>query len=149
MRRQLLASLRLLGWLAVGMLAVSGVYGAVGAVLGDTLPQLSEATTAAGMPVRLVQSSVGFGLIGLALGYMGLAAVGVVPDVLAGLKARFAYAHLLRAHRRVSDRPAVRAVPHRVRTRRRAGKSALLERPRSCSSRWATSRSSRCCSWPW
>lgn len=95
MRRQLSASLRPLGWLAVGMLAVSGLYGAVGAVLGDTLPQLSEATTASGMPVRLVQSSVVFGLIGLALGYLGLAAVGAVPDVLAGLRARFAHAHLL------------------------------------------------------
>lgn len=95
MRRQLSASLRPLGWLAVGMLAVSGLYGAVGVVLGDTLPQLSEATTASGMPVRLVQSSVVFGLIGLALGYLGLAAVGAVPDVLAGLKARFAHAHLL------------------------------------------------------
>lgn len=95
MRRQLSASLRPLGWLAVGMLAVSGLYGAVGAMLGDTLPQLSEATTASGMPVRLVQSSVVFGAIGLALGYLGLAAVGAVPDVLAGLKARFAHAHLL------------------------------------------------------
>lgn len=94
-RRQLAASVRPLGWLAVGMLAVSGLYGAIGAVLGETLPQLSEATTASGMPVRLVQSSVVFGVIGLALAYLGLAAVGAVPDVLAGLKARFPRAELV------------------------------------------------------
>lgn len=94
-RRQLAASVRPLGWLALGMLVVSGVYGSVGAVLGDALPQLSAAQTAGGMPVRLVQSSVVFGLIGLALTWLGLAALGVVPDVLAGLKQRFAPAELV------------------------------------------------------
>lgn len=95
MRRQIAVTVRPLAWLAVGMLAISGVYGAVGAVLGDTLPQLSTATTDGGMPVRLVQSSVVFGIIGAALIYLGLAAVGAVPDLLAGLRARFAHVDLV------------------------------------------------------
>lgn len=94
-RRQLAAALVPLGWLAVGMLAVSGAYGAVGAVLGDTLPQLSSATTSTGMPVRLVQSTVVFAAIGIALAYLGLAAVGVVPDALARIRARFAHVDVL------------------------------------------------------
>jgi hypothetical protein len=94
-RGQLSAALRPLGWLAGGMIVVSAAYGAVGAMLGETLPQLSTATTAGGMPVRLVQSSVVFGVIGVVLAYLGLAAVGVVPDVLAGLRARFARVDLV------------------------------------------------------
>lgn len=94
-RRQLAASVRPLGWLALGMLVVSGVYGAAGAVLGELLPQLSAEQTAAGMPVRLVQSSVVFGVIGLAFAWLGLAALGVVPDVLAGVKRRFPHAQLV------------------------------------------------------
>lgn len=93
--RQVAAALRPLGWLAAGMLVVSGVYGAVGVALGDALPQLSTATTEAGMPVRLVQSSVVFGAIGVALAYLGLAALGVVPDVLARLRERFAAVDLV------------------------------------------------------
>ncbi|MEX2619640.1 MAG: hypothetical protein WD250_05420 [Egibacteraceae bacterium] len=68
--RRLLTALRPLGWPAVGMLAVSAVYGAFGVLVGERLPQLSTATTAAGMPVRLVQSTVVFGIIGLAFVYL-------------------------------------------------------------------------------
>lgn len=81
--------LRPLGWLTVGMLAVSATYGAVGVLLGERLPQLSTATTAAGMPVRLVQSTVVFGVVGAVLVWLGLAAVGVVADPLTGLRRRF------------------------------------------------------------
>ena len=73
------ALLRPLGYLALGMVAVSAVYGFVGVLLGDALPQLSTETVG-GMPVRLIQSSVVFGLIGLAFVYIGLAALRVVPD---------------------------------------------------------------------
>ncbi|MEV4822694.1 hypothetical protein [Micromonospora sp. NPDC049274] len=72
--------LRPVGLLALGMVAVSATYGFVGVLLGDSLPQLSTATTASGMPVRLVQSVVVFGLIGLAFIYLGLAALDKVPD---------------------------------------------------------------------
>lgn len=76
------ALLRPVGWLTVGMVAVSASYGALGVLLGDRLPQLST-DMVGGMPVRLIQSSVVFGLIGLALAYLGLAALGTLPDIFA------------------------------------------------------------------
>lgn len=93
--RRLGRILRPLGWMAAGMVAVSATYGAVGVALGSRLPQLSTAQTGAGMPVRLVQSSVVFGLIGLVFVYLGLAAVGILPDPLARLKDKFAPAGLV------------------------------------------------------
>ncbi|MGW5668666.1 hypothetical protein [Micromonospora sp. NPDC003776] len=77
------AFLRPVGLLAVGMVTISAAYGAVGVWLGDRLPQLSAAT-AGGMPVRLIQASVVFGLVGLALLVIGLGALGVIPDPFAG-----------------------------------------------------------------
>lgn len=92
---RLSAPLRPLGWLAVGMLTVSGVYGAVGALLGDRLPQLSTATTVTGMPVRLAQASMVFGVVGVAFVHLGLVAVGAVPDPLARLRSRLPQVDLL------------------------------------------------------
>lgn len=86
---------RPLGWLAAGMIVVSATYGAVGVLVAGRLPQLSQATTASGMPVRLVQSTVVFGVIGLAFAWLGLAAVGAVPDPLARLRRRFAQVDLV------------------------------------------------------
>lgn len=74
--------LRPVGFLTLGMVTVSAVYGFVGVLLGDKLPQLSAAK-AGDMPVRIIQSSVVFGVIGLVLVWMGLAALKVVPDVFA------------------------------------------------------------------
>lgn len=71
--------LRPVGWLTVGMVAVSGLYGFIGVLVGDRMPQLSTATVG-GMPVRLWQSMVVFGLIGLAFVALGLASLGVLPD---------------------------------------------------------------------
>ncbi len=76
------ALLRPLGAFTVGMVSVSAVYGFVGVLLGDSLPQLSTGMVGT-MPVRLVQSSVVFGLVGLAFIYLGLAALGVVRDIFA------------------------------------------------------------------
>ena len=76
------ALLRPVAWMTVGMVTVSAAYGAIGVMLGDRLPQLST-DTVGGMPVRLIQSSVVFGLIGLALAYLGLAALGMLPDLFA------------------------------------------------------------------
>ncbi|WP_430787956.1 hypothetical protein [Actinoplanes sp. G11-F43] len=73
------ALLRPVAWMTAGMVAVAGVYGFAGVLIGDGLPQLSTAT-AGGMPVRLIQSMVVFGLIGLAFVWLGLATLGVVPD---------------------------------------------------------------------
>jgi len=82
-RSGLAALLRPVGWLAVGMVTVSAAYGFIGVLLGDRLPQLST-DQAGGMPVRIIQSSVVFGLIGLALIYLGAAALTAVPDIFAG-----------------------------------------------------------------
>lgn len=76
------ALLRPLGAFTAGMVTVSAVYGFVGVLLGDALPQLSTESVGS-MPVRLIQSSVVFGVVGVALGYLGLAALGVVRDVFA------------------------------------------------------------------
>jgi hypothetical protein len=82
---------RPLGWLSLGAVVVAGGYGAVGALLGSRLPQLSTATIGAGhVPVRVLQSVAVFGVIGLIMLYLGLAAVGVVPDPLARATARWA-----------------------------------------------------------
>ncbi|MCG5214866.1 hypothetical protein [Streptosporangium sp. KLBMP 9127] len=88
------ATLRPLGWLALGMIVVSGVYGAVGALLGERLPQLSTAT-GAGLSPRLIQASIVFGVIGLAFVYLGLAALRVVPDPFARLSRRLPHARLV------------------------------------------------------
>jgi hypothetical protein len=70
---------RPVGWLALGMIVVSAAYGFIGVLLGPALPQLSTETIG-GMPVRLIQSVVVFGVIGLVFVYLGLAALGKVPD---------------------------------------------------------------------
>lgn len=75
--------LRPLGLFVAGMVAVSATYGAVGVLLGERLPQLSSGSIGE-MPLRLVQSSVVFTAVGLALLYLGLAAVGLVRDVFDG-----------------------------------------------------------------
>lgn len=81
------AVLKPVGWLALGMIAVAGTYGAIGAAVGTGIPQLSEGMIGA-YPTRLLQSTVVFGVIGLILLYMGLAAVKLIPDPLARLYAR-------------------------------------------------------------
>lgn len=68
-----------IGWLTVGMVAVSAAYGVIGVLLGDRLPQLSTASVG-GLPVRLIQAMVVFGVIGLVFVYLGLAVVGMLPD---------------------------------------------------------------------
>lgn len=87
-RGTLVAMLRPIGWLALGMSGVAAIYGAIGAVMGDRLPQLSAEVTGSGMPVRLIQSSVVFGIVGLAFAYLGLAALRMVPDPLERFRAR-------------------------------------------------------------
>jgi len=87
---KLRAALRPIGWLSVGMVPVAVFYGAFGALLGDRLPQLSTDTVGGNdMPVRLIQSIVVFGVIGLAFVWMGLAALRLVPDPFGRLTARW------------------------------------------------------------
>jgi hypothetical protein len=86
-RRALGDVLRPLAWLALGACGVAGVYGAIGAMIGSDLPQLSSETVG-DVPVRLIQSFVLFGAIGIVLLAMGLATLNVIPDPLRELYAR-------------------------------------------------------------
>jgi hypothetical protein len=73
----LASALRSLGWLALGTSLVAGVYGAIGALAGPSIPQLSHALIGR-FPIRLIQSTVVFGILGMVLLVMGLAALGIV-----------------------------------------------------------------------
>jgi hypothetical protein len=86
------AALRPLGWVAAGMVPVSAAYGALGALLGDRLPQLSSTVLGPHrMPARSLQALVVFGLLGLVFCWLGLAAIGAAPDPLRRLTARWAH----------------------------------------------------------
>lgn len=82
-RAGLRGTFRAMGWLVLGMLVVSTMYGVVAILVGSRLPQLSTRVLSSGMPERLLQSMVVFGVIGLAFTYLGLASLGVVRDPLA------------------------------------------------------------------
>lgn len=85
-----------IGWISVGMLTVSAVYGAVVGLVGTRMPQFSTAPFRPGqLTPWLTQSIVVFGLIGLVMCVMGLAALGVVPDPFARVVRRFPNAPLV------------------------------------------------------
>ncbi|HEY1573681.1 MAG TPA: hypothetical protein VGG05_20235 [Pseudonocardiaceae bacterium] len=88
-------ALRPLGWLTLGAVVVAGGYGAIGAVIGDRIPQLSGAVVDGDIPVRTLQSITVFGVIGIVLLYLGLAELRLVPDVLGSLAARYPAARQL------------------------------------------------------
>ncbi|MFT7840538.1 hypothetical protein Q5530_30720 [Saccharothrix sp. BKS2] len=81
--------LRSLGLLSIGMIAVSAAYGVVVALVGTRMPQFQETASVGGLAPRLLQAMVVFGLVGLAMLYLGLAAAGLVPDPLARLTRRW------------------------------------------------------------
>ncbi|GIG61453.1 hypothetical protein Lfu02_58250 [Longispora fulva] len=78
--------LRPLGFVAIGAVVVSGVYGAIGALVGTGMPQLSAAKVGA-VSARSVQAIVVFTVLGLIFVWLGLAAVKVLPDPLRRLSA--------------------------------------------------------------
>lgn len=86
-RPTLASGLRSLGWLATGAVVVAGAYGAIGTLVGPSIPQLSSAL-AGRFPVRLMQSMAVFGLLGLTLVLAGLAASGLIENPLARMMAR-------------------------------------------------------------
>jgi hypothetical protein len=90
-RSQLMHLLKPVGWLSVGMIAVSAVYGAIVGIYGTRMPQFSTAGNAATgtLSERNIQSLVVFGAIGLVMVYLGLAALGIVPDPFARIARRF------------------------------------------------------------
>ncbi|MFC5827875.1 hypothetical protein [Nonomuraea insulae] len=88
--RRLVQVLKPLGWLSAGMLTVSALYGVLVGLFGTAMPQFSTAPNVAGtLSPRSIQSLVVFGVIGLIMLYMGLAALGLVPDPLARVARRF------------------------------------------------------------
>lgn len=79
-----------LGWLSIGMISVSAVYGAIVGIVGTSMPQFSTAPNTPGtLSARSIQSMVVFGLIGLTMIYLGLAALGLVRDPFARISRRF------------------------------------------------------------
>jgi hypothetical protein len=90
MRQRLRRAVGPLGWLIFGAAVVAGGYGALGAQLGTRIPQLSVKTVGNNLPVRILQSITVFTVIGLAMIYLGLASLSVVPDPLRRATARWA-----------------------------------------------------------
>ena len=76
----LASAVRSLGWLALGTSLVAGLYGAIGAMVGPSIPQLSQALIGR-FPIRLIQSMVVFGILGLVLLVMGLGALRAAPTL--------------------------------------------------------------------
>ncbi|GAB2691451.1 hypothetical protein [Kitasatospora kifunensis] len=88
-RERFLQTVKPLGWLAAGMIPVSAAYGVLVGLIGTRMPQFSTAAGKAGaISPRSAQSMIAFGLIGLAMIVMGLAAAGVIPDPLGPLTRR-------------------------------------------------------------
>lgn len=68
-----------IAYLTLGMTLVAGSYGFLGVIFAEHLPQLSTGSTF-GIPDRLLQASLVFGIIGLALTSLGLASLGLIKD---------------------------------------------------------------------
>jgi hypothetical protein len=90
----IMSALRSLGWLALGTSLVAGLYGAIGALMGPSIPQLSQSLVGR-FPIRLIQSMVVFGILGLVLVAMGLAAMRHVRVDVPRPDGRYAAARLL------------------------------------------------------
>lgn len=86
-RERLGAALRPLGWVAAGMIPVSACYGALVGIFGTHLPQFAT-VNAHGLNPRAIQSMIAFGVVGLAMIALGLAAAGLVRDPLGPLARR-------------------------------------------------------------
>ncbi|SOB89049.1 hypothetical protein [Streptomyces sp. 1331.2] len=93
-RGRLLHVARPLGWIFAGMAPVSAAYGALVGLAGTHMPQFSTAA-GKGLTPRSIQSMATFGLIGLVMVVLGLAAVGLIRDPLAALSRRFPNAPLV------------------------------------------------------
>ncbi|MFI6094788.1 hypothetical protein ACIA8G_04500 [Lentzea sp. NPDC051213] len=83
------ATLRPVGWMAAGIVAVSATYGVVAALVGTRMPQFATAASTGGLSPRNIQSMIVYGVIGVAFIYLGLAALGLVRDPLARVSRRF------------------------------------------------------------
>ena len=98
LRNKIGAILRPIGWLAVGAIAVAGLYGAVGVYIGESTPQLSNARIGdpeTGLRVRSIQSAVVFTLLGVIMIWYALAAIRLVRNPLAGVFQRRPWAEMM------------------------------------------------------
>jgi len=93
-KRSFATTLKPLGWIAAGMLAVSVVYGVVVALVGTRMPQFSTAQTS-GLSPRSIQSMIAFGTVGLVFLLMGLIALGILRNPFAGFTRRHPAAPLV------------------------------------------------------
>ncbi|MFE0703217.1 hypothetical protein [Streptomyces sp. NPDC058872] len=94
-RGRMAAALRPLGRIALGAVVVSASYGVVVALFGTGMPQFEQSQGGGGaFSGRLIQAMVVYGLIGLIMTYLGLAALGLLRDPLAKLTHRFPNAPL-------------------------------------------------------
>jgi hypothetical protein len=73
---------RVLLWMIIGIVCVTTLYGVIGALFDQHLPSLSQAVlpVGRGIPVRLIQSSIIFVILGIILLYWGLATLGLAPN---------------------------------------------------------------------
>lgn len=88
--------LRPMLWLGAGLVGVAGTYGAIGAMIGTQIPQLSTAVIGPNnFPVRLIQSSLIFSVIGLVFIAWGLMSLGVIRNPFESFSLRYPQARLL------------------------------------------------------
>ena len=88
--------LKPIGWLALGAVTVAGLYGAIGVYIGESIPQLSNATVGGhALRVRSIQSGVVFTIIGVIMVWHGLAALKLVRSPLSNLFQRRPSAELV------------------------------------------------------
>jgi hypothetical protein len=80
-------TVRPLGWLAVGMVTVSALYGALVGIVGIRMPQFSTAKTT-GISPRVAQAMITFGVLGAIMIALGLASLRLIGDPLAGASRR-------------------------------------------------------------
>jgi MFS family permease len=88
LRSRIAAVLKPVGWLALGAVVVAGVYGAIGVLIGDSSPQLSNARIGdpnTGLRVRLLQSAIVFTVIGAIMVWYALGKLKLARNPLAGL----------------------------------------------------------------
>ncbi|HEY3260855.1 MAG TPA: hypothetical protein VGJ95_11420 [Pseudonocardiaceae bacterium] len=84
--RRVTGLMKPIGLLALGSVVVAGLYGAIGVYIGESIPQLSNATIGDhNIRVRSSQSGVVFSVIGIILVWHGLAALRLVRSPLSNL----------------------------------------------------------------
>jgi MFS family permease len=85
-----------LAWLGLGSLVVAALYGALVGLVGTDMPQFSTARPTPGhlVPV-LTQSMIVFGVLGVVMAYLGLAALGYLPDPFARVARRYPNAPMI------------------------------------------------------